>query len=87
MVLLIFFRTPTSDKPDYREGETIGFYSKDHNRVDEFGFWYNRYNETEILQLLTNLGAEKIAVLRGIKNLVHKESNSQTIYVSWLRRN
>lgn len=87
MVMLVFFRAPTNDMADFKQGETIGFYSREQNCVVEFGFWYNRYNNTEILRLLTDLGAEKVAVLHNIKNPIHKESNSQTIYVSWLRKN
>lgn len=83
-VLLVLFRTPTKGEPELKQGEAIGFYSRDHDRVVEFGFWYNRYNETEIFELLHALGAEHIEVLRGIKNLVHTRSNTQTIFIAKL---
>jgi len=85
MVLLVFFRAPTNEKPDFRRGETIGFYSREHNHVVEFGFWYNRYNTDEILRLLRELGAKQTRIIWDIRNLEHKESNSQTIFISWLK--
>jgi len=85
MVMLVFFRAPSEADSQFRQGETIGFYSRDYDRVVEYGFWYNRYNETEILQLLRNLGADQVKILRNIRNLQHKESNSQTIFIAWLR--
>jgi ubiquinone/menaquinone biosynthesis C-methylase UbiE len=85
MVMLVFFREPTSEPVLTCESENIGYYSKEQNRVVEYGFYYNRYNEQDVLTLLKKLGAKKIDVLRDIRNLEHHHSNAQTIIVSHLR--